>query len=105
MTIAEIQPILQQKLQKTCSNVYFEPPESVKLKYPCILYYADAPFRNHGNNTTYITRHKFNVTIKDRSALSTLPDRFEEVFGGDCNLDRHFVDGDLHQWSYTLYFH
>lgn len=33
---------LQREFQALCKNVYFQPPESVKLLYPCIVYKRSA---------------------------------------------------------------
>ena len=44
------------------SNVYFQPPESVKLKYDCIIYKDVTPFTRRANNFIYILQHKFSQT-------------------------------------------
>jgi hypothetical protein len=53
-------------------NVYFQPPESVKMQYPCIVYqrdYADADF---AGNKTYRYTQRYQVTVIDESADSAI---------------------------------
>ena len=36
---------------KGVSKVYFQPPETVKMSYPCIVYLLDADKGLHANNS------------------------------------------------------
>lgn len=44
-------------------NVYFQPPESVKLKYPCIIYTRKRPDTIRANNKIYRNVPRYQVTF------------------------------------------
>lgn len=44
-------------------NVYFEPPESVKLHYPCIVYNFEGLDRIKANNGNYRTMGRYSLTV------------------------------------------
>ena len=56
---------LQYELEKILGsrNVYFQPPEYIKLKYPCIIY-SLANFSNrNANDKKYIKYKKYTITL------------------------------------------
>ncbi len=80
-------------------HLYFQPPESVKLQYPCIIYHLrtattrnanDQPyFKTIGYDVTYITRDPDN---KVWEKLASLP-----KFG----FDRYYTADGLHHYAFT----
>ena len=46
---------LQSKLEEVIGsrNVYFQPPETMRLEYPCIVYFKNALPVNYANNKIY----------------------------------------------------
>lgn len=83
-------------------NVYYNPPASVKMKYPAIVFTRSTFNNKYANNGTYMRNHKYEVTVIDRDpdcvyidAISRLP---------LCSHDRHFVSENLHHNVFTLYF-
>lgn len=83
------------------SNVYFQPPETKKLKYPAIVYereyirtiHADnAPYRNKiAYSVTYITQDPDSDVIAKMAALPL------------CRFSRHFVSDNFNHDVFTLY--
>jgi hypothetical protein len=49
------------------SNVYYNPPENKKMKFPCIVYKLEFIDNKHANNNKYIdyTTYKIYVISKD----------------------------------------
>lgn len=47
-------------------NVYFQPPESLKLKYPCVLYWRDNADTTHANNMPYTFTQHYSVTLVEK---------------------------------------
>lgn len=83
-------------------NVYFQPPESKRLNYPCIVYHL-ANIRNtpadnipylQGTAYTiiYITDDPDDIMVK---TLSKLP---------LCRFDRWYAANNLNHYSYLLYY-
>jgi len=72
---------LHNKLKEICDNVYFQPPENIQMKFPCIVYniygidsiYADnVPWNKHVlYNITYITKDPDSLDVLDK--LTNLP--------------------------------
>ncbi len=82
--------------------VYFQPPESIKLNYPCIVYSKEQKNASHADDRKYITKNRYTVTIIDRNPDSDLPDKLEEL--PYCSSDRNFVADNLNHFVYSLYY-
>jgi hypothetical protein len=84
-------------------NVYYQPPENVKLKYDCIIYKNTAPYTRRANNNLYILQHSYQVTFITSNPVSTIPDKLLEEFP---MIDRinDFVSDNLYHYVYELYF-
>lgn len=60
-------------------NVYFQPPESVKMEFPCIVYALRSIDSLHANNNVYNTRDTYMVTTIDKNPDSLLPRLIQEI--------------------------
>lgn len=56
-------------------NVYFQPPASLALKYPCIIYELDTVDTTYANDSPYSLRKRYKVTIIDYDPDSPIPDK------------------------------
>lgn len=81
-------------------NVYFQPPESVKLQYPAIVYSLSRIRNNHASNKVYRQMDSYTVTVIDRNPdskivrdVSLLP---------QCSFDRGFVSDNLYHNVFTI---
>ncbi len=93
------------KVLVTLSNVkkvYFQPPSTVKMDYPCIVYELDEIDSIYANNSKYINTKKYQLTIIDKNPDSTIPD--EVLKFPLCKLDRLFSSDGLNHWVFNLYF-
>ena len=54
-------------------NVYFQPPDNLKIKYPCILYYKSRPRHFKADDKNYLTRQGYTVTVVDYDPDSQIP--------------------------------
>ena len=83
-------------------NVYFQPPESLKLNYPAIVYSLDNLENKHANDSVYNMRDRYLVTYitqnPDDQAIRVLASR------PLCRFDRHYKSDNLNHYVYTLYF-
>ena len=77
-TRAELQTELETFLGSR--NVYFQPPESIKIKYPCIMYNYANPDIDYANNYIYFHMKCYEVTIVDEDPDSELPDKLLYAF-------------------------
>lgn len=84
-------------------NVYFNPPESVKLKFPCIVYSRSGVYKRDANDRMYTTTNRYTVTCIDSNPDSNLPDQIIAHFPM-CSFDRAFVSDNLNHNVITLYY-
>lgn len=82
-------------------NVYFQPPESVKLKYPCIIYERDNMEIIHADDTSYHLFKRYNVTVIDKDPDSEIPDKVALL--PHCRFDRHYKGDNLNHDSFSIY--
>lgn len=83
-------------------NVYFQPPESFKLKYPCIIYQLASINSRKANNIKYKTEKCYTVTLIDKNPDSEFVDKFQTI--KYCNFDRFFTNDNLNHWVFRIYF-
>ena len=92
---------LHQKLLALCNNVYYQPPETFKMAYPCIIYNLEQDDLLHADDLAYIRHKRYSITIVDRNPDSMLPDSFSEAF--NARMERHYTADNLHHFSYTIF--
>lgn len=85
-------------------NVYFQPPESVKLKYPCIVYERSDVRTSSANNHIYLNHKQYTVTYIDEDPDSEIPDKLLELPYCSLNPGGHFTSDNLNHDVFTLYF-
>lgn len=89
-------------LETMAPHVYFQPPSTITMSYPCIVYKRDYKDTKFADGSPYMHRKRYQVTIIDRNPDSTIPDLVAEL--PMCVFDRHFTLGDLNHDTYRLYF-
>ena len=82
-------------------NVYFEPPETVKLKYPCIIYERASGLTNFASNKPYTFNFRYTVTVIDRDPDSRIPGMLASQ--KYCTFDRSFTNENLYHYIFTIY--
>jgi hypothetical protein len=82
-------------------NVYFEPPESKKLDYPCIIYQRAKIDKTEADNTAYLLFQRFTVTHITKRVDSPVVDELLKI--KNCEHDRDFKVDDLYHYVFTIY--
>lgn len=93
---------LQKVLKEITPNVYFQPPNGLKMTYPCIVYVRDSTHTQHADNSLYKNTKRYSVTVIDRNPDSPLPDQVLAL--PLCAHDRFFASDNLNHDVFTLYF-
>lgn len=95
---------LQAKLESMLgtSNVYYQPPENLKMNYPAIRFQKADDITYHGDNIKYLNRNCYDITVIDE-----LPDN--EVINKILALpyssfDRNYKANNLNHDVIKLYF-
>lgn len=84
------------------NNVYFQPPPTVKMNYPCIIYKRDGRNENFANDRLYLNLKRYSVTVVDANPDSLIPDKMLEL--RYCSFTTHYAVGGLNHDVYALYF-
>lgn len=82
-------------------HVYFQPPPSIKLVYPCIVYELAKDSNFHADDFKYLGWNKFIVTLIDKDPDSEFYEKLKKI--EYCSFDRHFVTDNLHHFVFTIY--
>ena len=84
------------------SNVYYQPPESVKMKYDAIRYSKKNIDTKHADDTKYIMRDCYELTV-----ISRMPDNpvIKKLLALPyCSYDRNYVSDNLNHDVLTIYY-
>lgn len=84
-------------------NVYYQPPSSVQMKYPCIRYSSDGVNVDRANNHAYITHNRYEGVIIDKDPDSETPNKILTHFPM-CSLSPGFTTDNLNHFPFTLYY-
>ena len=85
------------------NNVYFQPPESLKMQYPCIRYNKVKPRENHADNKVYFKSNHYELTVIDTNPDTEIPERIQEEFEC-CSIDRYYNSSNLTHCALDLYY-
>lgn len=96
----ELQTMLEDILGSR--NVYFQPPASIKMQYPAIVYSRSNIDNTNADDAMYTQNRSYEVTVIDYNPDSSIVDRLSRV--PKCRFDRHFSSDNLNHDVFTLYF-
>jgi hypothetical protein len=81
--------------------VYFQPPESIKLHYPCIVYKRTAGETLYADNSPYLAKNRYEATLIDENPDSEFVDKMLRL--PYAAYQRHFnSDGLNHDVFYVF---
>ena len=95
----ELHSALQELLGS--SNVYYQPPESIKMQYDAIRYSKKTIDSKYANDRKYSMTDCYEVIV-----ISRLPDNpvIKKLLSLPyCSYDRHYIADNLHHDVLTIY--
>ena len=96
----ELQSLLEELLGSR--NVYYMPPESVKMNYDAIRYAKSNIRTDYANDTTYSMKDRYELTV-----IAKLPDNpvIKKLLALPyCSYNRHYVADNLNHDVLTIYY-
>ena len=95
---------LQTKLEEILGsrNVYYQPPETLKMNYPCIIYSKRGIKYEYSNDAKYRRKQSYEIIVIDRLPDNDVIDKLLEL--PYCSYDRHYTSDNLNHDVLTLYF-
>ena len=82
--------------------VYFQPPESIKMNYPCIIYSRSRIDAKYANNKLYLGRDRYQIITVDKNPDNTLSEEILKL--PLSSFDRQYTKDNLNHDVCTLYF-
>ena len=83
-------------------NIYYQPPEGVKMSYPAIKYSKQTIRKVYANDRAYSMRDCYQLTVIDK-----LPDHpvIKKLLALPyCSYDRHYIADNLNHDVLTIYY-
>lgn len=83
-------------------QVYFQPPPTVQMKYPCIVY-ERLPYRTlYANNLPYVMLDEYRLTVIDKNPDTQIPRKVAQMM--TARAERPFQNQNLNHYPYTIYY-
>lgn len=85
------------------NSIYFQPPASVKINYPCVIYNIGNGEARYADNKVYNFTHRYDVTFIYKKPTTSI---IEEVLSKFqmCSLSKVYVSDNLNHYAFTIYY-
>lgn len=83
-------------------NAYFQPPESVTMKYPAIIYSLSDIENNHADDLAYKKSKVYEVVLIDPNPDNNFVDKLVAL--PYCRFSRYYPANNLNHYVFTLYY-
>lgn len=95
---------LQAKLEELLGtrNVYFQPPATVTMNYPCIVYAKNAEDVGFANDNPYKNHQGYKVTVIDKNPDSLIPAKIAKLPLSRFSV--HYTKDNLNHDVYNIYY-
>ena len=82
-------------------NVYFQPPSTIKMSYPAIVYSLGNIENRRADNSVYNTNKYYELTL----VTSNPDDETVNKLNGlsMCSFDRFYTSDNLNHYVFTIY--
>lgn len=97
-TRLELQSLLENIIESR--NVYYQPPESVKIKYPAIVYSREDIDNVFADDLVYTQNHVYQLTVIDPNPDSEIVNKVSKL--PMCRFNRHFKSDNLNHDVFIL---
>lgn len=83
-------------------NVYFQPPETMQLTYPAIVYTMSDIRNTFASDEVYKQSHFYELTVIDKSPTSEIVEKVSRL--PKVKFNRHFKSDNLNHYIFTIYY-
>jgi len=83
-------------------NVYFQPPASVRINYPAIVYTRSDIDNTFADDSVYMQSHFYEVTVIDEDPDSKIVEAVSKL--PTCRFSRHFISENLNHDTFIIYY-
>lgn len=96
----ELHNLLKDILQS--EHVYFQPPPSIKIDYPCIIYRRDSANTIFADDTPYHYTKRYQIIVIDSDPDSDIPSKVASL--PMCVFDRFYTANNLNHDTFKMFF-
>lgn len=82
-------------------RVYFQPPQSTKIEYPCMIYKLSDMPQKWANNLPYHWERAYQLTYISRDPKDPMIEKLIAL--RETKFDRYFSSDNLHHFVYTIF--
>lgn len=83
-------------------NVYYQPPETIKMNYPAIVYSRDRIKPGFANNNVYTIAKSYEIIVIDKNPDSLIVDKVAAMPA--CMFSRNYTVDNLNHDAFTIQF-
>lgn len=94
--------LLRDILKGFTEHTYFQPPDTVSMEYPAIVYQLDDIRPEFAGNVPYRLTNRYQVTVICREPDSPIPAKIAALPA--CRFNRFFIADNLNHFVFQLYF-
>ena len=84
-------------------HAYYDPPENVKLQYPCFIYSDENPYVRNANNRLYTFTRAYNVIYINKNPDNGMTQKMFEAFQY-VRAGSSYVTEGLHHYTFDIYY-
>lgn len=84
------------------NNVYYQPPESLKMEYPAIRYSRDDILSTNADDMKYSKHNRYQVIVIDKRPDNPTIEKLLEL--PYSSFDTHYVSNNLNHDVISLYY-
>lgn len=96
----ELDALLRETLGS--ANVYFQPPESVRLRFPCIVYSLENQNDIPADDRQYRRIKRYSLTYITKDPDDPMANTLDDL--RYCSMNRTFASDNLHHFVYTIFY-
>lgn len=82
--------------------MYYQPPPSVLMQYPAIIYSLSSIENQHADNYPYITDKQYQIILIDKNPDSIFVDGLNQL--PYAKMIRTYAADNLNHWVFEIYF-
>lgn len=83
-------------------NVYYQPPPTIKMKYPCIVFKRENDMTLNADNMSYLSFYRYSIQYIRRGTDTDIPEEILKL--KHCSYDRCFTFDGLNHDSFVIYY-
>lgn len=92
------------ELKDICPTVYYQPPGSSKMEYPCIRINRSTVNSTYANGKRYNSRQSYDLMLISKSIEDEIASKILTRFENLCRVDREYIADNLYHKTFKLYY-